>query len=97
MSFVALQDENHRIIDSAGQWMIQHRSGPGKMWANDAFCVTRRGVEFFLECEATRHSWTFLRSLADDRVDVRPPGSGVGYLPLHLWAVSPRLPVCHPG
>ncbi len=54
---VALQDENHRIIDSAGQWMIQHRSRPGKKWMNDAFCVTKRGVWFFLECEAVRKCW----------------------------------------
>ncbi len=53
---VALQDENHRIVDSAGQWMIQHRLEPGKAWANDAFCITRFGVGFFLGCEAIRKS-----------------------------------------
>ncbi len=53
---VALQDEDHRIVDSAGQWMIQYRAGPGRQWKHPAFCVTRFGVEYFLWCEAFRGS-----------------------------------------
>lgn len=83
MSVVALQDENHRIIDQAGQWMIQHRSEPGKPWSRDAFCITRYGVEFFLRCAAFQN--------AHNRT------GALGYMPLHHWSVPPRLPISHPG
>ena len=47
---VALQDENHRIISSDNQWMIQHRKKHG--WMTDAFCITRLGVIRYLSCSA---------------------------------------------
>ncbi len=56
MNVVGLQDENHRIVDSEGQWMIQHRSEPGRQWKPGAYCVTRFGVVFFLECWAKRRA-----------------------------------------
>ncbi len=54
MNVVALQDGNHRIINRAGQWMIEHRLGPGLRWYTDAFCVTEFGVGFVLSWQASR-------------------------------------------
>ena len=98
MNVIALQDGDHRIIDSAGQWMIQHRTGPGKVWHNDAFCVTRHGIEFFLAGESQRYGFNWMQDGDGHPVRLRPLRLGFAeYLPLHHWTDPPSLPSFHPG
>ncbi len=95
MRVVALQDEDHRIVSSAGQWMVQHRSEANPRWATGAYCVTRHGVEFFLECEAKRGAATFMVDSQSRQVMIPRRYGCDGYLPLHLWPVVPDLPAHH--
>ena len=96
---VAMQDELHRIIDQDSQWKIQHRAETDSKWRNDAFCVTRIGVEFFLACEAERNGFSFMIDIKNRKPFKIFPGLGrrSGYMPLHHWPVPPRLQKYHRG